>query len=202
MASADVIVISGGIGGAATALGLVEEGAEKVFDFDEHLPSLRLSRGNLGLTWFMCKGTNNSVYAEWCRMATEQWPQFAARLEKKTGYHLELEWTRGAIQAFGEKQYNTYATSIESLKVVCTEVGLNYPVRMLCRKEFTELLPDIQVGEDVTGIMCKVDQGHVNPKKLLDAVRWAFQQKGGHYYGAHSVTAIVPETCGANGKNQ
>jgi glycine/D-amino acid oxidase-like deaminating enzyme len=72
VASADVIVIGGGIGGgiggAATAPGLVEEGAGKVFDFDEHLPSLRLSRGNLGLTWYMCKGTNNSVYAKWCRM--------------------------------------------------------------------------------------------------------------------------------------
>jgi len=191
VASADVIVIGGGIGGAATALGLVEEGAGKVFVFDEQLPSQRLSRGNFGLTWFMCKGANNPVYAKWCRMATEQWPEFAARLEKETGYDLELEWTGGAIQAFGEEQYNTYATSIETLKVVCAEIGLDYPVRMLSREEFAELVPDIQVGEDVTGVMYTADQGHVNPLKLLAAVRWAFQQKGGHYYGAHSVTGIV-----------
>jgi glycine/D-amino acid oxidase-like deaminating enzyme len=197
VASADVIVIGGGIGGAATALGLVEEGAGKVFVFDEQLPSQRLSRGNFGLTWFMCKGANNPVYAKWCRMATEQWPEFAARLEQETGYDLELEWTGGAIQAFGEEQYNTYAASIETLKVVCAEAGLDYPVRMLSREEFAELVPDIQVGKDVTGVMYTADQGHVNPLKLLAAVRWAFQQKGGHYYGAHSVTGIVPETGGS-----
>lgn len=55
MASADVIIIGGGISGAATGLGLVEEGAGKVLIFDEQLPSQRLSRGNFGLTWFMCK---------------------------------------------------------------------------------------------------------------------------------------------------
>ncbi|MGW8193448.1 MAG: FAD-dependent oxidoreductase, partial [Desulforhopalus sp.] len=93
VASADVIIIGGGISGAATALGLVKEGAGKVFIFDEQLPSQRLSRGNFGLTWFMCKGANNPVYAKWCRMATEQWPQFAEKLEQETGYDMELEWT-------------------------------------------------------------------------------------------------------------
>ena len=102
--SADVIIIGGGISGAATGLGLVEEGAPKVLIFDEQLPAQRLSRGNFGLTWFMCKGANNPVYAKWCRMATEQWPQFARKLEQETGYDIELEWTGGRNQAFGDGQ--------------------------------------------------------------------------------------------------
>lgn len=196
MASADVIIIGGGISGAAAALGLVEEEAGKVMVFDEQLPSQRLSRGNFGLTWFMCKGANNPVYAQWCRMATQQWPDFAARLEDETGYDLELEWTGGAIQAFDDTQYQAHAQSIATLKTVCAEVGLEYPVSMLSREEFADMVPDIEVGEDVKGIMYTAEQGHVNPLKLLAAVRCAFQQKGGLYHGAESVGAVTPEKDG------
>jgi len=194
--SADVIIIGGGISGAATGLGLVEHGAGKVMIFDEQLPSQRLSRGNFGLTWFMCKGANNPVYARWCRMATSQWPDFASRLEEETGYDLELEWTGGAIQAFDQEQYETHSQSIETLKKVCSEEDLDYPVRMLSRDEFASLVPDIEVGRDVTGVMYTEEQGHVNPLKLLAAVRCAYQKKGGIYHGAHSVTSVDPQKDG------
>ncbi|MGW8195675.1 MAG: NAD(P)/FAD-dependent oxidoreductase, partial [Desulforhopalus sp.] len=133
---------------------------------------------------------------KWCRMATEQWPPFAEKLEQETGYDMELEWTGGAIQAFDEEQYETYAKSIKTLKAVCREVDLEYPVRMISREEFADLVPDIEVGKDVTGVMYTADQGHVNPLKLLAAVRCAFQQKGGEYHGGHNVTQIVPEKGG------
>lgn len=196
MTSADVIVIGGGISGATTALGLLKAGAGKVLVFDEQLPSQRLSRGNFGLTWFMCKGANNPQYAKWCRMAINQWRDFAAELEEQTGYDLELEWTGGGIHAFGEEQFQAHAQSIEVLKKVCAEVDLEYPVRMLSRQEFAEMVPKIEVGEDVTGVMYTPEQGHVNPLKLLAAVRCALQQNGGEYYGAHSVTKIAPQKDG------
>ena len=196
MASADVIIIGGGISGATTALGLVEGGAGKVLVFDEQLPSQRPSRGNFGLTWFLCKGTNNPVYAKWARMAIKQWPDFARKLEQETGYDLELEWTGGAIHAFGEEQYAAHEKSIKTLKEVSGKIGLDYPVKMLSRQEFAELVPDIEVGEDVTGVMYTAEQGHVNPLKVLGAVRSAFQKKGGEYHGAHSVTAIIPQKDG------
>jgi glycine/D-amino acid oxidase-like deaminating enzyme len=196
VASADVIIIGGGISGAAAALGLVEAGAGKVVVFDEQLPSQRLSRGNFGLTWFMCKGANNPVYASWCRMATRQWPEFAARLQEETGYDLELEWTGGAIHAFDEEQCKAHEQSIATLKKACAEVGLDYPVSVLSREEFARMVPDIEVGADVAGVMYTADQGHVNPLKPLAAVRCAFQQKGGQYLGGHSVTSISPKADG------
>ena len=146
--------------------------------------------------WFMCKGANNPVYAKWCRMATQQWPDFARRLEQETGYDVELEWTGGAIQAFGDEQYENYAKSIETLKLACSKVDLEYPVRMLSREEFADMVPAIEVGQDVTGVMYTADQGHVNPLKLLAAVRCAYQQKGGQYHGAHNVSEVVPEKDG------
>lgn len=194
MKSADIIVIGGGMSGAATALGLVKEGAGKVFLFDEQLPSQRLSRGNFGLTWFMCKGANHPVYAKWCRMAAKAWPDFAAYLMEETGYDVELSWTGGAVHAFGDEEFEAHARSVESIRAVCESVGLDYPVTMLDRSEFANLVPKMRLGEDVSGAMYTPEQGHVNPLKLLTALRAAFQKKGGLFIGGATVGKIIPGT--------
>lgn len=191
--SVDIIIIGGGLSGSATALGLVREGAGKVMLFDEQLPSQRLSRGNFGLTWFMTKGTDHPVYAQWCRMATQQWPDFAAYLEEETGYDVELEWTGGAMHAFGEAEFQIHARSIETIRRSCCKVDLDYPVKMLNRSEFADLIPDMQLGEDVSGAMYTPEQGHVNPLKVLTALRCAFQKKGGIFHGRQSVGKILPQ---------
>jgi len=194
--SADVIVVGGGLSGSAIALGLMRERAGKVILFDEQLPTQRLSRGNFGLTWFMCKGAKHPVYAQWSRLACRQWPDFAAGLEAETGYDIELEWTGGAVHALGEAEFRAHAESVENLKTVCARVGLDYPVRMLDRAEFSDLIPEIALGEEVTGAMYTPEQGHVNPLKLMAALRCAFQKRGGEFIGAQSVSAVVPHANG------
>lgn len=196
MKNVDVIVIGGGTMGAATALGLVREGAGKVLMFDEQLPTQRLSRGNFGLTWFMCKGANNPFYAKWARMATLEWPEFAAQLEEESGYNLELEWNGGALHCFGQEQFNAYADAVKNLTKVCSEVGLDYPVQMIDREEFQSKIPALKLGKDVTGAMFSSEQGHVNPLTLLGAMRCAFQKKGGEYYGGCSVSRVEPNNDG------
>ena len=193
MKKVDIAVIGGGMAGAATALGLVREGAGNVVMFDEQLPTQRLSRGNFGLTWFMCKGANNPVYARWSRMSTMMWPEFAAKLEEESGYNIELEWNGGALHAMGTEQFQAYADSVETLKKVCSDDGLDYPVRMLDRAEFAAMVPDMQLGEEVTGAMYSAEQGHVNPLPLLAALRCAFQKRGGSYFGGLNVSAVVPQ---------
>ena len=197
MKSADIIVIGGGMSGAATALGLIREGAGKVILFDEQLPSQRLSRGNFGLTWFMCKGADHPVYAKWCRMAARQWPDFAEDLKEETGYDVELEWTGGAVHAFGEEEFKAHSQSVSSLRKVCESVGMDYPVKMLNRSEFADLVPQMTLGEDVSGAMYTPEQGHVNPLMLLTALRSAFQKKGGTFIGGETVGKILP----GKGKN-
>lgn len=192
MKKVDIIVIGGGIMGASTALGLVRQGAGKVLMFDEQLPTQRLSRGNFGLTWFMCKGANNPVYARWSRMATMLWPEFAAKLEEESGYNVELEWNGGALHAIGEEQFQGYADSVDNLRKVCEEEGLDYPARMVDRAEFAAMIPEMKLGEEVTGAMYSPEQGHVNPLTLLAALRAAYQKKGGVYYGGLSVSHIEP----------
>ncbi|SHO43963.1 NAD(P)/FAD-dependent oxidoreductase [Desulfopila aestuarii] len=196
MRSVDIIIIGGGLSGSAVAYGLARKNAGKVLLFDEQLSAQRLSRGNFGLTWFMCKGGNNPAYAQWCRMATRAWPNFAAELEEETGYDLELEWNGGAIHAIGEEQFAAHAASIENLKKICAEVGMDYPVRMLNRAEFADLIPGMTIGEQVSGAMFTEDQGHVNPLKLLGAMRCAFQKRGGTYLCGESVTSVSPQKNG------
>ncbi|MCT4535536.1 FAD-dependent oxidoreductase [Halodesulfovibrio sp.] len=192
MKTTDVIVIGGGLSGSATALGLVKEKAGKVLMFDSQLPSQRLSRANFGLTWFMCKGGSSSAYAKWCRNACAQWPEYAATLEDETNINVELEWTGGALHAFGEEQWNAHAASIEKLSGICAEEGLDYPVSMLSRQEFAELVPKMQLGEDVSGAMYTPQQGHVNPLKVLAAMRKSFQQLGGEFVGNQNILEIIP----------
>jgi len=151
--SADIIIIGGGLSGSAIALGLIGEGIGKVILFDEQLPTQRLSRGNFGLTWFMCKGATHPIYAQWSRLACEHWPDFAALLEEESGYNIELEWTGGAVHAIGDEEFKVYTESIEGLTSVCAQVGLDYPVRMLDRQEFSELIPKIELGPEVSGAM-------------------------------------------------
>jgi len=194
--SVDILVIGGGLSGSATALGLVRQGAGRVVLLDEQLPSQRLSRGNFGLAWFMCKGAGNPGYAKWCRMAAMQWPDFAAELEEESGYNVELEWTGGAVHAFGEEQLQGYAESVSALKAVCGEAGIDYPVRILSRDEFSDIVPDMELGDDVSGAMYTEEQGHVNPLKLLAAMRCLFQKKGGEYHGSQSAHAIEPQKDG------
>lgn len=192
MKKVDIIVIGGGLMGAATALGLVREGAGKVLMFDEQLPTQRLSRGNFGLTWFMCKGGNNPVYAKWSRMATMLWPEYAAKLNEESGYNVELEWNGGALHAIGDEQFQAYSESVENLKKVCSEAGLDYPARMVDRAEFASMIPGMKLGEKVTGAMYSPEQGHVNPLTLLAAIRGAFLKNGGEYFGGLSVSRIEP----------
>ena len=141
----------------------------------------------------MTKGADHPVYAQWCRMATQQWPGLAADLEEETGYDVELEWTGGAIHAFGEEEFQTHTRSIETIKQACRKVDLDYPVQMLNRSEFKDLIPDIRLGEDVSGAMYASEQGHVNPLKVLTALRCAFQKKGGVFQSGQSVGKILPQ---------
>ncbi len=197
MRNVDAIVVGGGLSGSAIALGLIREGAGKVMLFDEQLPTQRLSRGNFGLTWFMCKGADHPVYAQWSRLACQHWPDFAAGLSEASGYDVELEWTGGAVHAFGEAEFEAHAASVEGLKSVCAQVGLDYPVQMLDRQSLADMLPKIELGPEVSGAMYTPEQGHVNPLKLMTAMRAAFQQLGGVFHGAQTVSAILPQAGGS-----
>ncbi|NDV23832.1 FAD-binding oxidoreductase [Desulfovibrio sp. JC022] len=194
--TADVLVIGGGITGSTTALGLMLKGAGKVVLLDEQLKSQRLSRGNFGLTWFMCKGAGYPGYSLWCRKAAKAWPEFAEKLEGESKYNIELDWTGGAVHAFGQDELDGFAKSIKTIREGCESEGIDYPVEILDRQQFADLMPKMTLGEDVAGAMFTKEQGHVNPLKLLGAVRSWFQKLGGVYNGAEGAKEIIPQSNG------
>ena len=196
MRTADILVIGAGITGSSTALGLVRKGAGKVVLLDEQLKSQRLSRGNFGLTWFMCKGAGYPGYALWSRKAAVAWPDFAKGLEEETGYDVELDWTGGAVHAFGQAELDGFAESVETIREGCRSVDIDYPVEILDRRQFAELMPEMTLGEEVSGGMYTRAQGHINPLKLLGAVRCAFQKLGGVYHAAQGAREILPQPNG------
>ncbi len=56
-----------------------------------------------------------------------------------------------------------------------------------------KLVDVVVIGEDVYGALYTAEQGHVNPLKLLTALRCAFQKKGGVFHGGQSVGKIFPK---------
>jgi len=191
--TADIIVIGGGVTGAAVALGLMRNTSGKVILFDDKPGKQRLSRTNFGLTGFMCKGANSSVYARWSRNSCFLWPEFAKKLESDSGMDVDLAWTGGAVHCVGREQWEASAAGVENLKNVCAEAGLDYPVEMLDRNQFQEVIPKMEVGEKVSGAMYTREQGHINPLALLGALRRAFIRSQGEFLPHHSVRKIIPK---------
>lgn len=193
MKTADIIVIGGGITGAAVALGIMRQNPCRVLLFDDKPGKQRLSRSNFGLTGFMCKGANSAPYARWSRSACVLWQDFARELESDSGMDVDLAWTGGAVHCVGDAQWQASAEGVEHLRKVCAEAGLDYPVEMLDHKQFQEVVPRMQLGEKVTGAMYTDQQGHINPLALLGALRKAFIRIGGEFLPHHSVNRIVPK---------
>ena len=68
----DVVVIGGGVIGAAVAYGLAAQKASVVM-LDREDFQLTASRGNFGLVWLQGKGHGMPRYAQWSQEATELW---------------------------------------------------------------------------------------------------------------------------------
>ncbi len=192
MKTADIIIIGGGLVGAATALGLVQEKAGRVLLLDEQFHTQRASRANFGLTWFMSQEASSLHYVKWRRMAVGMWPEYAAELQAEAGLDLELAWKGGAIHCIGEEQWQRTAKRVETIRQSCESMGLDYPVSMLDRQEFAAFIPQIALGEQVSGAMYSEDQGHVNPLNVLAALRRAFQKRGGIFLPRHAVSGLTP----------
>ena len=82
--SRDVVVVGGGLVGAAVAYGLVRQGLS-VAMLDEGDVAYRASRGNFGLVWVQSKGDGLFDYARWTRSSADLWPDFAETLKDEVG---------------------------------------------------------------------------------------------------------------------
>ncbi|MDA3791660.1 MAG: FAD-dependent oxidoreductase [Desulfobacula sp.] len=192
MKNADIIVIGGGATGAATGLGLVRNHSEKILLFDEKPGIHRVSRANFGLTTYMCKGLNDTKYADWSLRASHEWAGFAKQLEDESGICVDLSLNGGGEVFLTQAEMDVRIDQTRILKEMAKARGSEYPVSILDKYEFSKLIPKMKLGEQVVGGMFVQGAGHVNPLFLLRAMRKAFVDQGGEFIPGESVMEICP----------
>ncbi len=187
---ADVLVLGGGLVGAAVAYGLAREGA-RVAVLDQGDGGFRASRGNFGLVWVQGKGYGLTPYARWTRSSADRWPGLSADLLAETGIDVSLKQPGGFHMCFSD---NEMAEREKRLSTLRTELGGDYPYELLDARALRDRLPAI--GPEVVGASYTPMDGHVNPLKLLRALHDGMQRRGVRLITGEEVARVVPEAGG------
>lgn len=171
MQAEELIVVGGGVVGAAIAYGASRAGAYVTL-LDQGDIAHRASRGNFGLAWVQGKGIELPCYARWTRDAVEFLPALAKELFELTGVDVALSQPGGFWVGFNDAEM---VAREELLRKVNSTVG-NIPYEMLDHTALKARLPAI--GPAVAGgSYCPLD-GHANPLKLLHALHAGLKARG------------------------
>lgn len=185
----DLIVVGGGLVGAALAWGAQTAGASVVL-LDEGDRAHRAARGNFGLVWLQGKGVGIPAYMQWSLRAGRMWPGFAERLGQAISFDIGWRQPGGLQFCFSEAELDKRRDVIARTKAD----GGDIDISILDRADLRALLPGI--GDDVVGASFSALDGHVNPLHLLRALQQAFQDAGGRYQPGFRVEHIAPERQG------
>lgn len=183
--TSDVLVVGGGLVGAAIAWGLLDRGLT-VTVLDEGDIALRASRGNFGLVWVQSKGDKMHEYARWTRRSADLWPDFAEHLAEETGISPRYEKPGGLHFILSEEEDRRVRAQHLRMHNVNGERG--YGAEMLDRRQLDELVPGLG-PEVISGSYCKHD-GHANPLLLLRALHKGLSLRGGRYIPYGRVEAL------------
>jgi len=186
----DVIVIGGGLVGSAVAYGIAREGA-RVLIIDEGDDAFGASVGNFGLVWVQGKGLGQPRYAEWTRSSAALWPSFADALREETGVDAQLLQPGGFELCFSDEELKEREEQLSKLAEQC---GGAYPFEMLDASDLRARIPEI--GSAVAGASYSPMDGHVNPLKLLLALRKALSNRGANVVGNERVKRIDTQAGG------
>lgn len=183
--TSEITIIGGGVVGLSIALGLLQAG-RRVTVLDGSDGDFRASQGNFGLVWLQGKGANFAPYAEWSHDAVAAWPGFATMLEDLSGLDLALDQSGGF-------EFFTNTTELEKFKAVLEQQQLHLGNRVsheiIMHADLRRMHPGI--GPTIVGAsFCALD-GHVNPLRLLRALRCAVAALGGRIVTEALVSGIV-----------
>lgn len=184
MQKEEVLVVGGGVVGAAIAFGIARAGAPVTL-LDQGDIAHRASRGNFGLVWMQSKGDGFPRYARWCRDAVDHWPALAKELLDLAGVDVALQQSGGYWIGFSDAEMRAREVMLEKLR----HIGRGIPFEMLDRAALKERLPAI--GPAVAGgSFCPLD-GHVNPLRLLYALHAGLAALGGRICSSVDVRRVV-----------
>ena len=183
-------IVGGGVVGLSVALGLLQKGQQvTVLDGDDS--DLRASQGNFGLIWLQGKGSDFAPYARWTHNAATKWPDFAKSLEALSGINLALDQS-GGYEFFTDAA--EFAAFQADLKQQQTHLGNRSSYEIISGDDLRRTYSGI--GKGVVGAtFCPLD-GHVNPLRLLNALRIAVVALGGTMISDTRVTQVLPNKNG------
>ena len=193
MNTADILVIGGGVIGAAVAYGLAERGAQVTL-LDQGGIAPNASRGNFGLVWVQGKGLGMPRYAQWTLEAAQTWPKYSADLLEETGIDVDYQQPGGFEVCLGEEEFSLRKAELEQLRqetanCVANSVGID-KCEMLNSRNMQELIPEMRLGDFVSGASFSTLDGHLNPLLLLSALTAAIKKSGTSYYPDQQVESI------------
>ena len=183
MQAKELIVVGGGLVGAAIAYGAARAGAPVTL-LDQGDIAHRASRGNFGLVWVQSKGDKLPRYARWSRDAVGLWPALAKELLELTGVDVALRQQGGFWIGFNEAELQARQVMLEKIN---TTVG-GIPFEMLDHKELKARLPAIGKGV-AGGSYCPLD-GDANPLLLLHALHAGLKARGARVVSSVDVMQV------------
>ena len=183
----DVIVVGGGLVGAAIAFGL-RDLSSKLAVLDEGDVAHRAARGNFGLIWVQGKGLGLSPYGSWTQQSARAWPRFAAALRDATGIDVALRQGGGIHVCLSQRELD--ARSMRFAQLFAQPGFERYDVEILDRAAVMKRLPGI--GADVVGGTWSALDGDCNPLRLLRALDIGLERAGVVRLARSGVVAIEP----------
>lgn len=185
--NADVVVVGGGLVGAAIASGLAKRNAQVVV-LDGTDRDFRASNANGGLVWLQGKGMDMPAYQHLTRTSVDRWPDFSADLTELTGIDLQFERNGGLSPCVGEAEFEQRQKKLRRLHEQRGEGEPDW--EMVNRHELGKLLPNVELGSRVVGASFGHRDGHANPFRLLSALHSSLLKKGGQWCGGAMVESI------------
>ena len=187
-ASFDVVIVGGGVTGAAVGYGLAKRGVKTCLV--DAVPTFsRASRANMGLIWCQSKALGCPQFVRWGFASSRAYGKLAAELKELSGIDTGYAPTGGIIPCLGEAELEARAQFIEKLRAE-TEDG-TYPASVLSRKELEGMLPKVPFGPEVSGGIWSDMDGYVDPLHLMFAFRKSFVRLGGTLFAPPRAALVV-----------
>ncbi|MGH6807085.1 MAG: NAD(P)/FAD-dependent oxidoreductase, partial [Ensifer adhaerens] len=183
----EMVVVGGGLVGAALAWGLARSGTQTMVLDGEDL-DLRASRANFALIWVQGKGLGAPHYALWSKASAELWPEFAQALSAETGIDVALSQRGGFSFALSAEELRDWRIELET--IAAQSKGKAAPYEILDPRALRARLP--LIGDDVVGAIYSPTEGHVNSLRLFRALHAAMTHRGVDYRAHRRVTQIEP----------
>lgn len=187
----EIVVVGGGLVGAAVAWGLARKGLRPLVLDGEDLAH-RASRANFALIWVQGKGNGAPHYARWTIGSAKLWPSFAEELTETSGIDVVLRQRGGFTFALSENEMTMWTEEVQS---VAATLGEDAPEHVLLDHAGTaRMIPAI--GNDVVGSIYSPLDGDVNSLRLFRALHAGMINLGARYRAHSDVTEILPKEDG------